>query len=253
VTRPVNYYRMKPSQPRERPSWWTPENVLTQLQSGQRAVDVAMKAHEEMGTALALRSFRKDISAWANSASWGDQFKAAFKLARTNSVSHDVEITKEWHDDFLDELERQGGKIPEACEAQGIGVDLVYALRDKRNKCYDAEFDERVRVVENLRLSKIRENLFKQAEADTADGGKLAAKVLESHMPSLHGQKTHLEVSGGLRNTVEHHIIPPEVVAASQARTRVLLANRQRPALEAGRGPENVIDVVPVAAKAARG
>lgn len=251
MTRPVEFYEFRVPVKRTRPSWWTPEGVLERLQSGQRVVDVCRQAASEMAEPVSVSRLRTDISQWAGSLTWGEQFQAAYRLVKTESdgKSSVPVISKDWYDDFYDELRQQGGKIPAACEAQGIGVDLVYALRDKRNKCYDAEFDEQVRILEGARIAKIRENVLNQAEAADSDGAKIGVKVLESHMPSLHGQKAHLEISGGLTNKVEHHFIPPEVVAASQARTRALLVNRERKAIAAPRNDEQVIDLVPEAVK----
>lgn len=196
------------------------------------------RASEETGGKLAVSTLRADIGKWRSSATWGDRFAAA--LSRTNSAAG---RSKDWYPSFYEALEEAGGRVALACEALSLDPGLVYALRDKRAKAYDREFDEEVRLREGTRFSKIRENVLEQAEQADIDGAKLGQKVLETAMPSLHAPRAHLEVSA----KVEHkhtHYLPVEVVQASQARTRALLTGRQREALPSGE--HEAIDVVPV-------
>lgn len=236
----------KYKEPHPRPSWWTPEKVLECLQNGERVSHLCKRASDEVGGAISPSRLRHEISDWAGSLSWGEPFTAALAIWTRGPIP---KISTEWYDDFYEAMREAEGKVAAACELAGVGTDLVYALRDKRNGCFDKEFDEEVRKLEGLRFSKIRENFLTQAEAATADGGKLAAKALESAMPGLHAQKQQVEVSGKVEH--EHqHFLPPEVIAAAQARIGSMLASRR----EAGRRalPEpggTVIDVTPVRVK----
>lgn len=170
-------------------------------------------------------TLRADISTWAGSYTWGEPFTAALALWKRGQAGV-FTLSTDWHDDFLVSLQERRGNIPLACADISVGEELVYAFCDKRNKCYDADFAEKVRILEGARYGRIRENLLNQAENDTsADGGKLAAKVLESGLPAFHGNKQQVEVTAQVN--VDHTIrLDPGVVAAANARMRTMLSGR---------------------------
>jgi hypothetical protein len=235
-----------------RPSWWKQEEVLKRLQSGVPLVVLCQRAHDELGEdGTSVSQLKNEVWKWSNSASMGEQFKAAMKLVKKAPGRDEWLYADDWHERFFEALERSGGKIPQACEETGIGVNVIYDLTEEDRKSYNAEFAERVRSLESIRYSKIRENVLEQAEVSDADGAKIGLKVLEAQMPTRHAAKKQLQVTGGLTSKIEHHFIPAEVVAASQARTKALLANRERPALASGTSSDNVIDLIPETVKEA--
>ena len=85
------------------------------------------------------------MTGWAESLSYGEQFTAALAIWKPRGAP---KINTDWFEDFYEAMREAEGKVAEACEASGIGPDLVYALRDKRNGCYDKTFDEQVRILE---------------------------------------------------------------------------------------------------------
>lgn len=188
-----------------------------------------MRAAGECAVAISPHTLRADISRWAGSLTWGDQFTAALSLWRKGAGDGDGNpvLSKDWHDDFYAAMREANGVIPAACELACIGVDLVYAVCDKRNKAYDKDFDEQVRMLEGLRMSGLRENLLAQAAVESPDGARLAAKVLENAMPSRHASRQQVDVSGKVEHDHDHqHRLAPEVVAAAQARFKTLTAGR---------------------------
>lgn len=202
----------------QRPSWWTPENVLARLQSGEHALAICRDASSELADKVAPSTFRSDISKWANSASWGDQFTAALALRRSAETPT---FTKDWYDDFFLAMEESNGEVETACTLAGVTTTVVYAVLDRRNRCYDADFAERFRIAEGARMGRIREAVLADAQLDSA----LGLRVLQSSMPSLHAPKQQVEVSG----TVEHdHVVrlDPAIIAASQQRMRTLMSGR---------------------------
>lgn len=224
----------------DRPSWWGPEAVLERLQRGELVGAICEQGSLETGCDVRARTLRADITKWSQSLSFGEQFQAALKLWRNGA--REREISKEWWTEFFDTVVACGGSVPRACEQFGVGVELVEALRDKRNKVYSAEFTEGLRIAEGVRIARIRENVLTQAEQATVDGAKIGQKVLESAMPGLHAARQQIEVTGDVKH--DHTFrLAPEVIAAQQARFSALNVGRTRAALESG--DREVIDVVP--------
>lgn len=237
------------SQPRPRPSWWTPENVLTALRSGEPATAICLRAHVDCEGRISASTLRTDISKWTNSATWGEQFVAAQALLRNDGAGGFV-ITKDWYDDFFAAMDSTDGNIERACELACVSVKLVYAVSgDKRSKNYDSEFAERLRVAESPRHHRIRENVLRMAEVDSADGARVGMKVLESALPALHAPKQQVEVSGEIDHLHSHEhrvrMLPAEVVAASAARNYVIrrVERVERVALDSDTGGRRTIDV----------
>lgn len=208
-----------------RPSWWTPEKVLELLQNGATPVSVINKAYDEMDGAVSTTTLSTDLRKWKNSATWGDKFTFASKIVKGGK--HSGKISKKWYKTFYNAMEEHEGRIAESCQAIGVGVDIIYALRDKRNKQYDPEFDQNCRILEGKRFSVIRENLLEKAETD----GKLGSRVLESAMPNLHATRHSIEVTGKVDHT--HLALSAAVVEASASRTRNLLEARRQKELPA--------------------
>lgn len=226
-------------QPLPRPSWWTAENVLEALRNGESAPAICIRAAAECQIPVKAVTLRADISKWANSATWGEQFTTAlalYKSAGGDGGSTGLVFSKDWHDDFFAAMEQTNGVVPLACDLAGVGEGIVYALTDKRNKCYDADFTERFRIAEGSRMSKLRENVLSRAAEESMDGARLAASVLQNAMPTLHASRQQVDVQGKVDVEVEHRLAP-EVVAAAQARYRALTTSRQRPALGSGDAP----------------
>lgn len=233
-------YRLHPWPKRDkiRPSWWTPATVLDLLQKGEPTPLLCQRAAEECGGAVSARRLRADISEWCQSLSFGEPMSAAVKLWRRDTGgSGEMVLSDDWHDEFLAALELHNGNIMQAAESACVGVDLVYARIEESSRHYNREFAERVRQLESLRMAELRENLLNQAAAPTLDGAKLAKDVLATSMPTLHGTKKRVEMTASVK--VEH-TLAPEVVAASAARTKALIGNRQQ-ALDSGQ--HDVIDV----------
>lgn len=215
-----------PSEIRDRPSWWTVEKVIECIEGGEHPVMLCVRASQEMDGKVQPKTLRLDIWRWKNSATWGDRYQAALKLHTmrpTKAGKGVVKLSKNWYPKFYAAMRRDEvrGNIPLACEFSDVGVELVYALLDKRNKLFDSEFAEQVRMLEALRYSEIRENFLDKAKTDA----KIGALALQSAMPSLHSPIQKVEVEG----KIEHdHRLPPEVVAQAQARASALLDGRSR-------------------------
>lgn len=214
----------KLQEPGARPSWWTPEAVLECLRNGERVSVLCQRAAQETDCKVVASRLRADIRKWSESLTWGEQFTAALAIYLSRG---EARINTEWYQGFYDAMRQCDGRMADACELAGIGPDLVLALRDKRNACYDKAFDEQVRQLEGLRFVVIRENLLDQATRPTIEGAKLGATILESALPGLHAKRQQLEVTGKIEH--EHqYLLPPEVVAAGQARMRTLMAGREK-------------------------
>lgn len=233
--------RSWPKQEKIRPSWWSPEKVLELLRGGEPTPLLCQRASDECGNAVTARRLRAEISSWCQSLTWGEDMSAAVKLwRRSTDGSGEFVLSSDWHDEFLDALSLAEGNIPQAAEYACVGLDLVYARLDEQGPHYDKEFAERVKVIEGLRMARLRENLLTQAEAPTADGAKLAAGVLATAMPALHGNKKQVKVQADVEVSHTHvHTLAPEVVAASAARTKALMAQRR----QLGDGVRNTIDL----------
>jgi len=253
---------------RERPGWWTQEGVLSRLQSGAFILQLCQAAVDEMaevGIVISPGTLRAEVGKWTESATWGEQFRAALALWKKTS-SGAMALSKAWHDDFLAAMEAHGGNAEKAAKMAGVGYGVVLAVQDPRNQCYDPEFVEKFRIAEASRIARMRERYM-----DTAENGdgKLAQRaqerMIETALPALHGQKQELHVSGLLKHDHEHahehehnhqhrhlHAMAPdqarEVVLASQDRMRRITAGRARelPATTADSvDSERVIDVTP--------
>lgn len=228
-----------------RPSWWTAEGVLACIRNGESAAAVCRRASDELGGRVKPTSLRNDISTWCETASVGPAFKQAIALYHHTGPGEYV-VSRDWQPDFLAALHDCDGRIEAACEQACVGPELVYGSLDKRNRhLYSEEFAEKVRVLEGARISPIRERVLNEAASPNGDP-KIALKVLETHLPDLHGQKSHLSVSAEVK--VEHGLAR-EVVEASAARTRALMAGRQGVAvgaLDAGDRDRPTIDVTPL-------
>lgn len=220
---------------RERPAWWTPEEVLSRLQSGQLAMAICEDAARDMaesGVTITPRRLRADISAWTESASWGEQFTAALALWKHGPSSGEMVLSKHWHDDFFAAMMIHKGNASKAAESAGVGYGIVLALTDRRNKCYDAGFTERFKIAELERVGRIREKYTVLAE----DGeGKAAVRaqerIIEAAIPQLHGTKQEVHVSGHVEHEHEHihglaSGLAREVVLASQERVRRINTGR---------------------------
>lgn len=219
---------------RERPEWWTPEGVLERLQSGQFVMSICEDAAKEMveaGITISTRRLRSDISTWSESASWGEQFRAALSLWKHGSPGEMV-LSKHWHDDFIAAMSVTGGNAKKASELAGVGYGVVLAVTDRRHTCYDREFTQRFKIAELERVGGMREKYMDLAENGE---GKVAARalerVVEAALPQLHGTKQELHVSGKVEHEHEHvHGLAPglmrEVVQASQDRVRRINAGR---------------------------
>lgn len=246
---------------RQRPTWWTQEGVLARLQAGEFILAICQVAVDEMagaGITISVSRLRAEVSAWAESASWGEQFTAALKLWRRTG-SGEMSLSKHWHDDFIDAMTATSGNAPEAAKMAGIGYGIVLAVLDRRNKCYDPEFAERFRIAELERVGPVREKYYKLAEEGE---GKLAIRaqerIIESALPGLHGTKQEVHVSGKVDHAHDHqhahqhlHGLAPElaaeIVRASQDRVRRI--NHGRTGLlpaDAREEEGRVIDLTPI-------
>ena len=220
---------MYATQAKSRPAWWKPEAILELLLGGEPVSALCRRASEECEGRVKTKTFRSDISVWAGSLTWGDQFAVALAIYKHGGAGRGLLLSDAWFPEFYQAMEQSNGKVEEACELSGFGADLIYALRNPRSKLYNKAFAEEVDFLEGSRLSRIREHVLNSAENDDP---RLGEKVLQAAMPHLHAPAHKLEVSGGV--DVNMHLIPPEVVAASQARTRTLLANRGSRELQEG-------------------
>lgn len=206
----------------DRPAWWTPEEVLSRLQSGQMASEVCLDAAKDCE--LTPHTLREDIQAWKESLTWGEQFTKALSIWRQARVNTPARISEDWWDEFFDAVVACEGRVMEACLQVGVGIEVVEALRDKRNKVYSPKFAEKLRIAESVRIARIRENVLNKGEHD----GKLGLKILESSMPSLHSARQVVEHTGDINHRHQHEFkLDPQVAAAAQARFRALTVNRE--------------------------
>lgn len=216
---------------RDRPEWWNPEEVLRRLQEGQYVGLICQEGAAEIDGEVSTKTLRADVSQWAESATWGEQFKAALKILRPDGKGG-ITIGKEWYEEFFVAMDACEGDAELACEACGVSYGIVLALLDRRNKCHDKDFAERFRIAEAPRVGKVRSKYFKHAI--DGDNYKVQEKILESHLPHMHSGKQEVHVSGGV--DVTHGMSPAmsaAVMAASQNRTRALFAGREPAALPA--------------------
>jgi hypothetical protein len=207
---------------RDRPTWWSPEEVLSRLQSGQHVGAICAQASEEVEGKLSPSYLRAEISKWANSASWGEQITKALKILYRDPKAG-LLVSSDWHDEFFLAMDAADGNAQEAAQLCGIGYGVVLSVLDRRNKCYDAAFAERFRVAEAERVGRVREKFFQSAEDGT--NAKAQESILQTHLPGLHAPKSQIEVSGEVAHSHAHtHGIKPElvrqVVEASGARMR---------------------------------
>lgn len=233
---------------RDRPEWWTPEEVLRRLQDGQYVGLICKEGAAEVEEEVSAKTLRADVSQWAESATWGEQFRAALKILRPDGKGG-ITIGKDWYEEFFVAMEACEGEAELACEACGVSYGIVLALLDRRNKCHDRDFAERFRIAEAPRIGKVRSKYFKHA-TDGEGNPKVQEKILESHLPHMHSGKQEVHVSGGV--DVTHGMSPAmsaAVMAASQNRTRALFSGREPAALPAHDGGQ-LIDITPVRQKA---
>jgi hypothetical protein len=194
----------------------------------------AAREMEEAGVTVSPRRLRSDIAAWTESASWGEQFRAALALWKHGSPGEMV-LSKHWHDDFFAAMEHCRGNASKAAEMAGVGYGMVLALIDRRHKCHDREFTERFKIAELERVGGIREKYMVLAEEGEGKAAVRAQeRIIESALPSLHGQRQELHVSGKVEHEHDHlhtHGVSAElaqaVVTASQERVRRINAGRQ--------------------------
>lgn len=252
---------------KQRPAWWSPEGVIDRLQNGEFVVQICQAAADDMwgaGITISTARLRAEISGWEESASWGEQLKAALKLWRKSSAGEMV-LSKAWHDDFIAAMETEqcAGDAELAAKMAGVGHGMVLAVLDSRNKCYDADFAERFRIAELERVGRIRSKYMATAEDVAGDGGKLAfhaqERVIEAALPSLHGRQQEVHVSGKVKHDHAHahehlHGMAPgmarELVIASQDRMRKIQASRQGLVAlpeSSAEAEGRVIDVTPIA------
>jgi hypothetical protein len=243
---------------RQRPLWWTQEGVLEKLRAGEFVMAVCQQAAEEMaraGVQISAVRLRAEISGWCESATWGEQLREALAMWK-RSGSGEMVLSKHWHDDFFDAMDRCNGNGSRAAAMVGVGYGVVLALQDRRHKCYDAEFAERFKIAELDRVGVIREKYMETAEAGEGKGALRAQeRIIEAALPGLHGQKQELHVSGKVEHEHEHihgmsAELAREVVASSQNRIRRLTAGRQAELSEgvagAAESEGRVIDVIPI-------
>lgn len=237
---------------RPRPAWWTPENVLALLQAGEYVGTICQQAADELATQLdgqhssaivSWHTLRRDISVWAESLTWGEQFERALSLVVKDHSTHELVYSKVWHDEFFFAMEASNGNMAKACEATGIGMGVVLAITDRRNrKAFDEEFAERLRIAEAQRVGTIREQYMQMAEDGIEKGAakgidarvvtRAQERIVETHLPHMHGTRQEVIVEGTVdhKHTHSHvHSIDPKtlaaVAAASEARVRGLRAS----------------------------
>lgn len=248
---------------RQRPAWWTPEGVLAKLQAGEYLLAICQQGVDAMadaGITISIRRLRGEIDEWTETASWGEQLRAARNLWKRTS-SGEMALSKHWHDDFLSAMEACDGNAQKAAEMAGIGYGIVLAVMDRRHRCYDPEFTEKFRIAELGRVGRVRERYMDLAETGEGKAAVRAQeRIIESALPGLHGQRQEVQVSGKVQHDHEHrhehlHGLAPglarEVVTASQNRIRRLNTGRpgyELPAADNGDSDvdgERVIDVTP--------
>lgn len=208
-----------------RPSWWTADKVLELLRNGESAPEICQRGAEEMGGKVGADRLRSDIAKWAGTLSMGEEFQAALALYKKRSDGSIIaRLSEDEQAEFLTALEDANGVIEDACAACCIGIGIVEAMRDRRNKTiYSEAFADKVRVLETARMARIRGRVLRDAE--TGEDPNVGLKVLQTAMPSLHGPKQHIEVSGEVKHDHAHRIAR-EVVESSAAKVRGLMAGR---------------------------
>lgn len=276
ANRPVSPFKRSSTMvKRKRPSWWTPEGVLSRLQAGEYIMTICQTACDEMaeiGIQLLAPTLRADVTRWCESASWGEQLRTALSMWK-KTPRGEMALSSDWHDDFLHAMEITEGNAEKAAKLAGIGYGLVLARLDRRNKCFDAEFTEKFRVAELERVGRMREKYMTMAEEGE---GKLAVRaqerLIETALPGLHSPKQEVHVSGKVEHDHDHkhqhlhqhlHSLSPElarqVVTASQERVRKIVGSRSRDTAAAATGmltqqgtadgdrnEDRVIDLTPI-------
>lgn len=240
---------------RQRPSWWTQEEVLVRLQQGQFIGALCQQASEEMqaiGVVVGAPTLRAEFGKWCESLTWGEQLKAALGMWKKAS-SGEMVLSKHWHDDFLAAMEVCEGNAERAAKMAGVGYGVVLAVLDKRHKCYDADFAEKFRIAELARVGQMREKYMVMAESgETQVAARAQERIIEAALPALHGKREEVHVSGNVQHDHEHRHgmtqeLAEEVVRAGQDRIRKITAGREMKVLPADtRDSERVIDLTPV-------
>ncbi len=214
---------------RQRPPWWEPEQILARLQSGEYVGNLCQRASEQTDGYLSARTLRGDISAWANSARWGEQFTKALSLLHKDNRGL-LLVSKDWHAEFFYAMSENGGNGEAAAEACGVGYGIVLAIMDRRNRVYDQDFTERYRIAEADRVGRIRSQYMEYAENGLDDRTRIGVqeKVLAANLPALHSTKQEMIVSGKVEHEHSGTVgLSVEVLAASRARTNGLLSSRR--------------------------
>lgn len=233
--------------------------MLARLQNGEFIGAICLAASEEMagvGIQVAVSTLRAEFSKWCETASWGEQLRAALNVWKRSS-SGEMVLTKEWQDDFLAAMERCEGNAQKAAQMAGIGYGIVLAVTDRRHKCYDAEFTEKFKIAELSRIAGIREQYMLTAEAGgTKEAMRAQEKLIESALPGLHGQKQEVVVTGDVNHKHQHlhgmtQQLTEAIVNASQDRVRKLNSGRQGLLPEDTRESDGrVIDLTPIRERA---
>lgn len=241
---------------RQRPSWWTQEEVLARLQQGQFIGALCQQASEEMagiGVVVGAPTLRAEFGKWCESATWGEQLRTALGMWKKTS-SGEMALSKHWHDDFLAAMEVCEGNAERAAKMAGVGYGIVLSVIERRNKCYDADFAERFRVAEMQRIGRVREKYIDLAENGEGKAAVRAQeRLIEAALPSVHGTRQEVHVSGNVQHEHEHRHgmsqeLAEQVVRASQDRVRKITAGRDDRALSAADtiDSERVIDLMPI-------
>lgn len=207
-----------------------------------------------IGIQVAPTTLRSEFSKWCESASWGEQLRAALGVWKKSS-SGEMVLSKEWHDEFLAAMDVCDGNAEKAARMVGIGYGIVLAVTDRRHKCYDAEFAEKFKIAELSRVGRMREKYMTMAETGSDQlAVRAQERIIEAALPQLHTQKQEVHVSGQVDHAHAHQHthgmtqqLAMEVVNASQERVRKLNSGRQG-LLLADTREENglVIDLTPV-------
>lgn len=219
------------------------------LQHGERIATICQLGSNETGGKVTVGVLRRDVMDWSQSASMGEQFTRALGIWRRNApVNNDtLLLSPDAKSRFIDSMDEADGKVELACELSGIAPEVIYALiRDRKGKHYDADFAEQVAFAEGRRMSVLRENLLDAAATPGLKGARIAATVLATAMPALHGATQEVKHVG---EVTVNHALAPEVVAASAERTRKLMVGRVDRALPANVGSSaggKVIDITPM-------
>lgn len=240
---------------RQRPSWWTQEQVLARLQEGQFIGALCQQASEEMqaiGVVVGAPTLRAEFGKWCESLTWGEQLRAALGMWKKTS-SGEMVLSKHWHDDFLAAMEVCEGNAERAAKMVGVGYGVVLSVIERRNKCYDADFAEKFKVAEMGRIGKVREKYMDLAEnGDGKAALRAQERLIEAALPSVHGTRQEVHVSGDIKHDHEHRHgmtqeLAEEVVRAGQDRIRKITTGREVKVLPADtRDSDRVIDLTPV-------